>query len=100
MELPNTGALTTARGDRSHCYERHAESGEEPNGRQNRVAQGELLGSDPENPGDDGGHAETPGRPSVQSLEEELIDEASFQPELPAWFFASWLSVAHLTLMV
>ena len=78
----HNGALTTARGDRSHCYERHAESGEEANGRQNRVAQGELLGSDAENPGDDGGHAETSGRLSVQSREEELIDEASFQPQL------------------
>ena len=29
-ELPNNGALTTARGDRSDCHERHAESGEEP----------------------------------------------------------------------
>ena len=38
-ELPNIGALTTARGDRSHCCQRHAESGEEPNGRQNRAAQ-------------------------------------------------------------
>ena len=39
-ELPNSGALTTSRGDGSHCSERHAESGEELNGRQNRVAQG------------------------------------------------------------
>ena len=61
-----------------------AESGEEPSGRQNRAAQGELLGSDAEKPGDDGGRAETSGRPSVESPEEELVDEASFQPELPA----------------
>ena len=83
-ELPNIGALTTARCDRSHCYERHDESGKEPTGRQNRVAQEELLESGAENPGDDGGRAKTSGRPSVQSPEGELIDEASFQPEFPA----------------
>ena len=33
---------------------------------------------------DDGGRAETSGRPSVQSTEQELIDEASLQPEYPA----------------
>ena len=83
-ELPNNGALTTARGDGSDCHERHAESSEEPSGRQNRAAQGELLGSDAENPGNDGGRAETSGRPSVESPEEESIDEASLQAELTA----------------
>ena len=83
-ELPNNGALTAARGDRSHCYERHSKSGEEPSGPQNRAAQGELLGSDAENPGDDGGRAETSGRLSVDLSDEEFVDEASFQPELPA----------------
>ena len=83
-ELPNNGALTTARGDGSHCFERNAQSDEESNGRQNRVAQGKPLGSDAENLGDDGGHAETSGRPSVQSPVEELFDEESFQLEFPA----------------
>ena len=80
-ELPNNGSLTTARGDRSHWYERHAESSEEPNGRQKpcRTGRASCLGVM-----QDGGRAETSGRPSVQSLDEELIDEASFQPELPA----------------
>ena len=64
--LPNNGALTTACGDESHCSERHVESGEEPNGQQHRVAQGEPLGSDSQNIQDDGGHVEISGRPSVQ----------------------------------
>ena len=89
-ELPDNGALTMARGAGSHCYERNAQSDEESNGRQNRVAQGKPLWSDAENLGDDGGHAETSGRPIVQSPVEEPFDEESFQPEFPAFiFFAS-----------
>ena len=81
-EQPDERALTMAPGDRSISFLR-APRGERrgANGLQNRVAQGELLGRDAEKPGDDGGHAETSGRPSVQSLEEELADEASTQPE-------------------
>ena len=82
--LPNNGALTTACGDGSHCFERYVESGEEPNGRQHRVTQGKPLGIDSQNTQDDGGHAETSERPSVQSPLEEHLDEASFQPDLEA----------------
>ena len=48
------------------------------------VSHREPLGSDAENPWDDGRHSETSGRPTVQSPVEELIDEVSFQPELQA----------------